>query len=315
MISSLIAQLFNQLGSLHYRFEQTQEALQEINKALSIYELIGNIKGVAQSYDKLGKAYSESGAYIDALETDEKLLDIYLQMGSESEIADQTFNLAVGYSNLGAYVKADPLLKKAHELFYKINDEIGIQVCYIVLGENAYYLGEDEISIDYFRQGIKLQEKLQLQSRLCNDLTGFSLPLRRAGHLDEAQQILEKAIEVSVAPRYKLQAEAHLATVFLDQGKKEKAFSLAKAVWGKIKIDEGKSISNVLRTLSHLYVVFDTLDHPLLTQPVLVLAFNEAQYIIHHLNDTEILDNFLKCEPNLQFFLPAFAKQGYVLPV
>jgi hypothetical protein len=45
------------------------------------------------------------------------------------------------------------------------------------------------------------------------------------------------------------------------------------------------------------------------------LAFGEAQHVIRHLNDPEILGDYLKYEPNLQFFLPEFAKQGYVLPV
>jgi len=307
----LVAQLFNQLGSLHYRFEQTEKALQEINKALSIYESIGNVKGIAQAYDKLGKAYSESGDLIKVIETDLKLFDIYQKMGSESEIANQTLNMGIMYSNLGMYLKAEPLIKAALKFFYKINDEIGVQISFIVLGENFYYLGEDEISLDYFRQGVELQEKLQLQSRLCNDLTGFSLPLRRSGYLDEAQQILEKAIKVSVAPRYKLQAEAHLACVFLDQGKNKQAFALAKGVWEKIEIDKGKSLPDVLRTVSHLYEVFAALDHPQLTQPILELAFNEIQHLIYDLKDSEILDDFLTFEPNLQFFLPEFTKQGY----
>ena len=311
----LIAQLFNQLGSLYYRFEQTEEALQEINKALSLYESIGNIKGIAQAYDKLGMTYSESGHAIKSLEIDNKLLDIYLKMGSELEIANQKYSLAVSLSHLGAYLKANLLLKKALEIFYKYNHEIRFQNSYIILGENTYCLGEDEMSIDYFRQGIQLQEKLQLRSRLCNDLTAFSLPLRRTGSLDEAQQILEKAIEVSVAPRYKLQAEAHLACVFLDQGKKEDAFTLAKTVWEEVEIDEGRSLPDALRTLSHLYEVFDALEQPRFTQSVLALAFNEAQHVIHHLTDPEILADYLKYEPNLQFFLPEFAQQGYVLPV
>ncbi len=289
--------------------------MQQINKALSIYESIGNIKGIAQAYNKLGMTYSESGRPVNALEVDKKLLDIYIQMGSELEIANQNYNLAISYSDLGAYSKANRLLNKALEIFYKYNRTIRIQNSYIILGENAYYLGEDDISMAHFRQGIKLQEKLQLQSRLCNDLTGFSLPLRRAGYLDEAQQMLEKAIAVSVAPRYKLQAEAHLACVFLDQGKQENAYTLAKAVWENVKIDEGKSLPDVLRTLSHLYEVFTELDHPQFARPVLALAFRETQHVIRHLNDPEILDDFLKNESNLQIFLPEFAKEGYVLPV
>lgn len=200
----------------------------------------------------------------------------------------QSYNLGVGYSSLGAYLKADPLIKTALDLFYKINDEIDVQNSFILLGENAYYLGKDEISIDYFRQGIKLQEKLQLQSRLCNDLTAFSLPLRRTGSLNEAQQLLEKAIKESVAPRYKLQVEAHLACVFLDQGKKENAFALAKVVWEKIKIDEGKSLPDVLRILCYLYEVFAALEHPSLTSSTFTLrnTLRQAQCLTNNMNST-----------------------------
>ena len=64
---------------------------------------------------------------------------------------------------------------------------------------------------------------------------------------------------------------------------------------------------------SHLYEVFDAHKHPRFTQPILALAFSEAQNVIRHLNDPGILADFLKYEPNLQFFLPAFAKQGHVI--
>ncbi len=306
----LIAQLHLQLGKLHYRFEDTEASVSEIGKALAIYESSADVRGVADSYYLLSIAYAESGDELKSMAYNEKLLELYPQLGLELKTADAYRSRSISYSAFGNAAQAQALLAKALAVYRKFNDEASIQKVYSAMGENEFFLGNDQQSLAYYREAIRLQDKLQMKSRLCNDLTSYSMPLRRAGHLDQAQAVLERAIRVSVAPRYKIQAEAHLAVVLLEKGAREEAHRLVSELWETIRVDQAQSLPAPLMTLEHLFRVFIAVEAEQEAREVLLLAKRKITETAAQIPDPALLEGFLNRQQEVLFFRPQFVAFG-----
>ncbi len=298
----LIGDAYVQLGALYYRFEDTDAAITNIQKGVEIFEEMGDIKRLSEGTNVLALAYSESGNVVKTFEMENKLLAMYQDLGFEPKVADQYLNLAMSYGELGAYEKSLPLITKAMRMFEQFNDRAAIQNCYISLGYDYFDLGEYDESLSYFKKGIELQDELNMQSRLCDDLTGYSLPLRQLGHLGEAEAVLNRAIEVSIAPRYKTQAEAHLSIVLLEKGESEVALDMAIRLWDKIKLDQGGTLPALLHTLSQLFEVFKHHKFEKEQKEILDLAKVEIDQIVSQINDLELRKSFLTKQPNVQYF-------------
>ncbi len=298
----LIGDAFVQLGALYYRFEDTQSAISNIRKGIKIFESFGDIKRLSEGTNVLALTYSESGNIVKTFEMENKLLAMYQQLGYEPKVADQYLNLAMSYGELGAYEKSLPLITKAMTMFERFNDRAAIQNCYISLGYDYLDLGNYDESYNYFKKGIELQDELNMESRLCDDLTGFSLPLRHLGKLDEAEAVLKRAIEVSIAPRYKTQAEAHLSRILLLKGEKEVALEMGQRLWGEIKLDQGASLPALLRTLTNLFVVFLHNGQETQQEEILDLAQAEIDHVASKLTDLELRNSFLTKQPSVLFF-------------
>lgn len=303
----LLADAYVQMGCLHYRFENTEAAVSDINKGIHIYKSLGDIPRLADGYSALSVAYSESGDMVKSFAMDEKLLPMYQELGSEAKVADQYFNLAYSYSFFGAVEKSIPLVMKAMSIFARLNDRASIQNCHALLGEFYFDLEDDEQSLRHYEQAIALQEELKLTSRLCSDLIGFSRPLQRSEQLDKAQRMLERALRVSVAPRYTIEAEAHLAAVLFQQGLAAEALTIAESLWQKVEANEAKGLPNVLRTLSCFHRIFVYHSKQAETEAVLNLAQREIEKTADNIDDTDLQQTYLTKHSVVGYFRPHLA--------
>lgn len=309
----LIGDAYVQLGCLHYRYENTEAAVASIQEGLKIYESLGDFRRILDGTRALTLAYSESGNLIKTFELEKNLLALKQQWHSELGVADQYFNLSISYASFGDTKTGITLLLKAMDIYQKCNDKEAIQSSYAILGEHYYNIGDDERSIDYYRKAVALQEELKLTSRLCGELTGFSQPLQRSGLLDEAQQVLERAIEVGVAPRYVKQARAHLACVLMDKGQNREALLLAEPLWQEVKSDGAKSLPSVLRTLRCFHQLFVAADKQAEIDAILKLAHREIQKTVDGLNDPTLRQSYLNNQSNVHYFKSLLAETNLTI--
>ncbi|MEM7118365.1 MAG: BTAD domain-containing putative transcriptional regulator [Chloroflexota bacterium] len=308
----LLADCYVQMGCLHYRFENTAAAVAEIRQGIDIYETLGDMPRLADGYGALAVAYAESGDMVKSFTIDKKLLAMFQELGSDVKVADQHFNMAYSYAFFGAIAESIPLVMKAMKTFARLNDRASIQNCHALLGESYFDLGDDEQSVRHYEQAMALQDELKLTSRLCSDLIGFSLPLWRTGQLDEAQQVLERAIDVSVAPRYTVQAEAQLAVVLLQKGLAMDALALAESLWQKVKASAAKGLPNVLRTLSCFHRVFVYHNQQVEAEAVLHLAQREIEKTAVNIDDAELRQTYLTKHPVVNYFKPHLSNSPQV---
>jgi tetratricopeptide (TPR) repeat protein len=67
---------YNLIGSIHHAQGRYAEALESYQKALAIFERIGDQQGIANCYNNIGVINVAQGRYAEALESYQKALTI-----------------------------------------------------------------------------------------------------------------------------------------------------------------------------------------------------------------------------------------------
>ena len=95
-----------QQGTQQLQRGQIREAIESWQKALTIYQEIGDRRGEAYSLGNLGIAYNSLSQHEKAIEFLEQVLSIFQEMGDGQSVTASLIGLGEAYSNLSEYEKA-----------------------------------------------------------------------------------------------------------------------------------------------------------------------------------------------------------------
>ncbi len=147
-------------------------------KALTIYEHLGDRKGLAASYNNIGNIHAEQGRYAEALAYYQKALQIQERLGDQQGIADSYENIGNLYRRQGLYPQARTYLQKALALAQTLElrdllDEIYLSLALtdsdlVASGQPAYWRSAYEYQRLHtaYKDSVFNEESIRKQAQL-----------------------------------------------------------------------------------------------------------------------------------------------------
>ena len=143
------------LGIACYMQGNYVEAIQNWNKAMDLYKLIGDKIGQANIFSNLGAIYFNQA-------DDTKAIENYLQALKLAEVINDSLRVATVLSNIGSvYLNKKATYDKALEFFLRalpiseaLQDIDVLGTVYVNLGEIYYEKGENEKALDFLNKSL-----------------------------------------------------------------------------------------------------------------------------------------------------------------
>ena len=169
------ASCFNSLGQLKRSQGQYDSAIEMYRKGLSELDSQIHLYG-AYIHNGLGVVYQHQGLNELALDHFERSSQVYKRLKShpDANLTRIRLGLATVRVNIGAFLQEnlnqykpaqDSLLKSLSD-FDSLGSEINQAKCLLLLGNNAYYSGTPRKAIQFYDQGVKMNELISTDDSL-----------------------------------------------------------------------------------------------------------------------------------------------------
>jgi predicted ATPase/DNA-binding SARP family transcriptional activator len=198
-------------------------------KSLDVFRALGNQEGIANSLSGVGYAAWLLGEYLEAEQMHQEMLALCKEIGDQGGISRSLSDLARDACGLEQYEKGKQLYKESLALGRGIGDVWAIEAALGDLGEVANVLGQHTEAIQYAQESLALRNKLDYQS-------GQAWPLRILGNaacglgdLKGARRYFRQALEKPMTSRVLLTLVG-IATLLVAEGRKERAVELLALV-------------------------------------------------------------------------------------
>jgi tetratricopeptide (TPR) repeat protein len=153
-------QTYNNLGFVYYRMGEWNKAIEFFQKSLETKGKLGDVHGAAQTYNNLGIVYADMGEWNKAIEFYQKDMEISEKLGDEHSAAQTYNNLGIVYADMGEWNKAIEFFQKSLEILEKDRDVHGAASTYNNLGNLYARMCEWNTAIEFYRKSLETIEKL-----------------------------------------------------------------------------------------------------------------------------------------------------------
>ncbi|MFZ3060170.1 MAG: tetratricopeptide repeat protein [Candidatus Methanoperedens sp.] len=164
-------------------------SIKAYEKALLIFEKLGDVQGPSQTYNNLGLVYADMGEWSKAIEFYQKSLETKEKLGDVQGAAQTYNNLGLVYADMGEWSKAIEFYQKSLETFENLGDVHGAAQTYTILGSVYADMGEWDKAIEYYQKSLEISEKF-------GDVHVKGITLTKLGklHLDKKPPDIEVAL-------------------------------------------------------------------------------------------------------------------------
>jgi predicted ATPase/DNA-binding CsgD family transcriptional regulator len=196
----LQAQVLNGYGVIEFTRCAYDQALQYYEKALLMWQTLGNKTGSADVLSNIGIVYANLNAHEQSKNYFEKSLNIRLEVNDERGVATSYNNLSLAYSELNQLPEAIKALEKSLEIRQKLNDQQGIAICQLNLGRMLGKQGEFNRAVKLILQSIEMHLQLKNLRRVAFGIAELAIlcaenkKLKLAAHLFGASEALRHRI-------------------------------------------------------------------------------------------------------------------------
>jgi tetratricopeptide (TPR) repeat protein len=187
------------VGRVSIRAGKPQEALDPLNRALSLTVQAGNEDGRARMLHAIGIAYKHLGRPQDALRNYEDALEIRRTLNQKSGIAAGLGEIASVQQALGNFDGARDSLEAALELRREIGDRAGIGSSLLGLGEFFHELRQYDEALQHYKESLRIHREIgdgQSEALCLNNIGGVYLD---RGDFGDALTYLEQALRLREA--------------------------------------------------------------------------------------------------------------------
>lgn len=248
-----------------YSLEFNQEALKKThifhNRALSLYQEIGDKKGEASEFVKIGITYGMEDNIPKQVEYLNKALHIFQSIGDKSKEFHTNSLLGFTYSILNNKQKALSYYSDALSAFKKIENANKFEEIELLNTISKLYddLGDKQKSLDYSNQAKILSENLLPKSINDSSLEVFELidiafEYSRSGEKQKAFEYLDKVLSLSKNTPFEPAALEITADAYSRLGEKQKALEFYNQALSLAKSKNEKSMEgSILESISLTY--------------------------------------------------------------
>ncbi|MGZ4111999.1 MAG: helix-turn-helix domain-containing protein [Tumebacillaceae bacterium] len=168
----LKANLLYNLGSVHVKLGQVQEALVFYRQSSVLYEQGGNRQEIAQSYMGIGMSYKQLGEWEQAVEYLELAIKMFESIGNELMAVKLQMSCAVIFGRTGRGEEACTLLQVTIERFQQMKEREQEGIAHVELAKLQLEKGEVQEAEESCRQARSLVPELHAYHGWINRLMG-----------------------------------------------------------------------------------------------------------------------------------------------
>ncbi len=147
-------------GRVLSSLERYQEAQQQYQRALEIFEALGDRADMASSYHQLGILAYLEGDYQEARRQYQRALEIFEELGDRADMARGYHQLGILAQQQGDYQEAQQQYQRSLEIFEEqLGNRADMAKSYHQLGILAYLQGDYQEALATFNQALELNPR------------------------------------------------------------------------------------------------------------------------------------------------------------
>ena len=232
------ASSLNNFGYLYDSQGKLIKAITYYEKALNVYEDIGDKKGIAIVLNNIGTVYENQGALNKALENYQQALSLHKKIGDKVLVSYLLNNIGYIYVNQGHVEKALKIYNESLQIQKEVDDYKGMSYSFNNIG--YIYEGKKEytVALEYFKKSLLMSQKINNKSSLALALSNIGSIYSTRNEIDSASNYYAQSLilykEIDNKPGI-ISSLNYLGYIDIKENKFESA---------KVKLKRAFSISN-----------------------------------------------------------------------
>ena len=195
-IKRRLGKIYRSLGIILRKENRLTEALEALEKSLTIHKCTHDVLGIARDYAIMGVILKNMGRLDEALESCRKALEYHEKLKDRLGIAKDYANMGIIYRHKGDFNKAFQSHMKAIKIREELGDKLGMARDYASISMVLARMGKLNEALDKSYEAIKIREELGDKLGMARDYETLGIILRNMGRLGEALESYEKAFKI-----------------------------------------------------------------------------------------------------------------------
>jgi CHAT domain-containing protein/tetratricopeptide (TPR) repeat protein len=167
-----------------------------VRNALDLSIKLHYLKGEATSHYLIGQAYQDLGRYSEGIKSQEAAITIYEKLGDKKGLSGCYNDLGSIYCNQGKMNEGLDYFKKTLAIREELNEKVGIAGSLNNIGIIYYFTGVYDEAIKYFSRAIKIKEELGQEKLLSSSYGNLGLLYSSIENYSAAHQFYLKALAI-----------------------------------------------------------------------------------------------------------------------
>lgn len=163
-------------------------------QSFTIFEQLGNKKGMASCLTDMGAISLRMGDYHKAAEYYKKAININEQLDNRSELASDFNGLGATYRNLSDYPKALEAFQKSVNIYDGLNEKVAMSDPLSNIGNVYIILSDYPLGLTFCQRALKIQEQFGNSERMANTLMTIGILNMDLADYPKALEYFRKAL-------------------------------------------------------------------------------------------------------------------------
>jgi len=197
-LAILVAEGQHQLGSALWRLGQTDQALDQLEKAKEAYRSVGDEnEGEARELLYEGHIFRRSGKLLEAVASYKKAREFYEKSGNQKGLVETLNGLGLAKWEQGDLKSATEFYQAGLAIARKIKDDHNEAKILGNLGNASNDAGDLSAAETYHREAVRKLTLIGDQGTLANELNSLANVLADEGDLSGAKQMYDDALKLA----------------------------------------------------------------------------------------------------------------------
>ncbi|MCK4718210.1 MAG: tetratricopeptide repeat protein [Thermoplasmata archaeon] len=194
----------NKLGVVKERLCKWDEAIEEYDNAIAIFESVGDKKGIAEAQRAMGIIFRKRGNYKEALRRYETSLQVFMELEDRKGLARVNNSIGVYYDNQGKSQTARDYFMKSLDYAREGGEKRIMGAAYNNIGETLKMENRCEEALEYYLLALDVQTELGERQGIAVSLGNVGDIYVRLGNLEKGIKNLEKSLKLAqeISDRY-----------------------------------------------------------------------------------------------------------------
>ena len=260
-IKRRLGKIYRSLGIILRKENRLTEALEALEKSLTIHKCTHDVLGIARDYAIMGVILKNMGRLDEALESCRKALEYHEKLKDRLGIAKDYANMGIIYRHKGDFNKAFQSHMKAIKIREELGDKLGMARDYETLGIILRNMGRLGEALESYEKAFKIYEEHEDGSGIARSYAGIGVLLKNMGKLDKALESHMKALKLHRELGDKLGMARDYASIGIVYSQKCEWELALKNLRGSLKIRKYLDDKvGIIRTYASIGIVLAQMD-------------------------------------------------------